>query len=683
MRLTIRSKLILYISMPLLLMYAILLAGDYYWARQSVMRQMRSLVGEAATNAATRMNTRLEAVMQLADSTAEFLTARPNIQPVQLHSLLRTHLRQNPLIYASSIAFDPEMVGDQKQLMAPLMIRSPGVLKMVDLGKAFDYTTADYAWYAKVKADQHAMWTEPYVAGFLDNQQVISYSTPFYLGEVFRGVVTVSVRVADLEKMLERVVRQGGAEKPAGSPEAGSDTPVVTPLVAQFSGALNGGASEFEPGNYVVLDHVGHVLSTDEKLAVGGASMMQLAMDKGLGDLVDAGHKALAGGTGVVRTTRLAELFEGYQPGQAQWLGMALIPSTGWVLATSMNESIVMGPIMQRLKGRAMFLLLGLGWLMLLVMVVAIRLSRPIEKLAGAFNQLAAGNLDVQVSGVKRRDEIGQLANGFNLMVRQLHAHVDALTAESAEREKVDSELRIARQIQTDLLPRNMPPFPESREFDLCGANVPARHVAGDFFDYFFAPNNLLNIVIADVSGKGVPAAMLMAVTRTIVRNLAMTGLNPAEIVDAANRMLVEDTGAGMFVTMFLMQYDPETGKFTYCNAGHPKPIYFGTSNGIGELGDITAPILGVAGAEVFGPIIQKSERLEVGESLVLYTDGVTEAVSPSKEMFTETRLHQVIERCGSDSPQDICRDLIDALAKFQGDQVADDITIVALRRNA
>jgi len=320
--------------------------------------------------------------------------------------------------------------------------------------------------------------------------------------------------------------------------------------------------------------------------------------------------------------------------------------------------------------------------LLRVVMLVSIRISRPIEQMAGAVDRLAAGDLDAQVTGITSRDELGRLAGGFNQMTRLLKAHVAEITQQTAAREKVESELRIARQIQTDMLPRTFPPFPERPEFELHAMNLPALRVAGDFYDFFFTPAGLLTAVIADVSGKGVPAALLMAVTRTIVRNLAQAGLAPAQIAERTNQMLVEDTSGGMFVTMLLIQYDPATGNLTYVNAGHP-PAYRISADDAQSCCGVQSPLLGVDASGEMGPFEQREMVLAPGESLFLYTDGVTEARTRDGRMYGDAALQKALRRHAGLTPRELCREMAEVLEQFQAGHRHDDITLLVLRRSA
>jgi sigma-B regulation protein RsbU (phosphoserine phosphatase) len=280
-------------------------------------------------------------------------------------------------------------------------------------------------------------------------------------------------------------------------------------------------------------------------------------------------------------------------------------------------------------------------------------------------------------------DELAQFAAVFNAMVQHIRVQMQRIRAESIAREAVESELRIAREIQADLVPRTFPPFPEHAEFDLHAIIAPARQVAGDFYDFFFSGADCLTLVIADVSGKGMPAALLMAVTRTIIRNYAGEGLSPVEIVRRANRMLVEDSNASMFVTMFLAQYQPSTGTLTYVNAGHPSPLSLLPGGTCRDYGDSTAPLVGVACDWPGTEFAQATRQLRVGESLVLFTDGVTEARDSEDRFFGEEGLYRTLGGHGGASAETLCQRVAAAVALHESGGQADDITVMVLQRKS
>jgi sigma-B regulation protein RsbU (phosphoserine phosphatase) len=173
-----------------------------------------------------------------------------------------------------------------------------------------------------------------------------------------------------------------------------------------------------------------------------------------------------------------------------------------------------------------------------------------------------------------------------------------------------------------------------------------------------------------------------MAVTRTVVRNLSLAGLEPEEVIEQANAMLVADTSDAMFVTLFLAQYDPATGEAVYVNAGHPRPYVVGPAGKPRPFGDVTAPLLGITDDYEMGPFASARERLNVGETLVVFTDGVTEARAPDGRMLTDTGLETLIAAYSETPVDELCRHLADELDDYQHRHRADDVTLLALKRN-
>ena len=221
-------------------------------------------------------------------------------------------------------------------------------------------------------------------------------------------------------------------------------------------------------------------------------------------------------------------------------------------------------------------------------------------------------------------------------MVGDLNQSLTDFAAATKAKESVESELRHARQIQESLLPRVFPPFPDRTEFDLYAKNAPAKDVAGDFYDFFFLDEDHLAVLIADVSGKGVPAALFMAVNRTLMKTVCRKGVGPAESLRAANEILSRDNDACMFTTMFLAVFNVRTGGLTYANAGHNPPVIVSRDRTLRTLESMGDVFLGV---ETGVSYHEGRTRLEPGDLLMLYTDGVTEAAAPDGSFFGEERL--------------------------------------------
>jgi serine phosphatase RsbU (regulator of sigma subunit) len=711
---TIRWKLMFSISLPLLVTYLGMLAWDYYRQRNAAMAQMQQMVVERAENAAGHIDARLHAVAQLAQSMATLIENRQN--PAEASARIQSGFRQNPWVAAITVAMEPQGRGGTGRPEGMVTRRTGGGMPRV---AQLPPGVGQREWYVRAKESGAPAWTDPYddvspggggggTGGDGESpRRACTYAVPMIVGEQFRGVVAVSIYVDELRQLRQRPPSPSMQQRPSGRGGRGdrrdrdekntstretSPAPAIEPLPPPPSPATRPSPVEAERApeadftqplkDFAILNAGGHVIVAPVNAPQPPEqSIFELATKLGRHELGESARAALGGESRVVRVAGLHEMIGTVTTDTHHWIALAPIPTTGWALVTVIPESETMAPILARIAQRGAFLLGGTIVLLMVVMLVAIRISRPIEQMAGAVERLAAGDMDAHVN-VTGRDELGRLAGGFNRMTRQLKSQVAALTEQTAAREKVESELRIARQIQTDMLPRTFPPFPDRPEFDLHAVNLPARRVAGDFYDFFFTPAGALVIVIADVSGKGVPAALLMAVTRTIVRNLGMSGLAPREMAERANAMLLADTSQGMFVTMLLCQYDPATGRLAYVNAGHPPPYRLAAGTVPKRCCDVQSPLLGVDASGAMGPFQQCEETLAPGESIFLYTDGVPDARAPDRASFGEGGLLEALRDRSALAPEPLARSIADHLDRFQSGQRQDDITLVVLRRS-
>ena len=306
------------------------------------------------------------------------------------------------------------------------------------------------------------------------------------------------------------------------------------------------------------------------------------------------------------------------------------------------------------------------------------RITSPISHLTEEVASISGGDLDKRIE-VKTGDEIETLADAFNQMTASLKTYIHDLTAVTAEKERIGAELNVATQIQHDMLPCIFPAFPERHEFDIYATMDPAKEVGGDFYDFFMVDDTHLAVVMADVSGKGVPAALFMVIAKTIIKNQALTGEPLAQVFDRANDQLCENNGEGLFVTAFMGLLDINSGDFTFVNAGHNAPLLRRRG---GEYEYLKMdPGFVLAGLE--GMRYESDRlRLEPGDTLFLYTDGVTEALDPNEELFGEDRLKAALNR---DEAKELkMNELLPyiraALRKFADDaEQADDITMLGI----
>lgn len=220
------------------------------------------------------------------------------------------------------------------------------------------------------------------------------------------------------------------------------------------------------------------------------------------------------------------------------------------------------------------------------------------------------------------------------------------------------------------------PPFDGERRFRLHAVEAPLTLANGDYTDAFLVSDRDLVLVMADVSGKGVGAAVLKAVTRSVVRNLAPEFASPADLLGRLERILFEAELGAMYLTIFIGRFDPQTGDLRYANAGHPVPYLVDRAGGVKRFGDVTDTILGILGTERFA---ERHERLRPGDRLVLYTDGVTEASCPEGEFFGEDRLVRLLAEHADESIGDMGRRILDSVRLFQGPRPQDDLSLLLL----
>lgn len=306
----------------------------------------------------------------------------------------------------------------------------------------------------------------------------------------------------------------------------------------------------------------------------------------------------------------------------------------------------------------------------------------PINSLSQKMNQFVSGDeLAIIENDLKTGDELQTLSETFCNMAKDIKTYMANLAQVTAERERVATELNVAKQIQASMLPCIFPAFPNRTEFDIYATMNPAKEVGGDFYDFFLIGEDKIALVMADVSGKGVPAALFMMISKALIKNLALTNLQVDEIFEQANNQLNENNDTFMFVTAFLGIVDLKTGNMSYVNAGHNPPL-LRKSNGKFEWLEVKKNcILAVLPDAKFA---KQTIQMNKGDMLFAYTDGVTEAIDLDLGFYTETRLEQSlnnIQACDDKNISEIVTIIRDSIDDFaQGAEQADDITILLFK---
>ena len=274
-------------------------------------------------------------------------------------------------------------------------------------------------------------------------------------------------------------------------------------------------------------------------------------------------------------------------------------------------------------------------------------------------------------------DELEELAGAFNHMNREIRDYLKKLVAATAEKERIGTELNVATRIQIDMLPGRFPAFPERTDFDIYASMTPAKEVGGDFYDFFLLDDDHLAMVMADVSEKGVPAALFMVISKTLIKDQAQMCRSPKTILDEVNNKLFESNGEGMFVTVWLGILEISTGKIVAANAGHEYPAMRKADGRFELINDKHGLMLGAMEDVKY---IEYEMKLEKGGCLFLYTDGVPEATDASLRMFGTDRMIEALNIDPSAAPEGLLNNVKKAVDEFVGEAPQfDDLTMLAI----
>ena len=324
--------------------------------------------------------------------------------------------------------------------------------------------------------------------------------------------------------------------------------------------------------------------------------------------------------------------------------------------------------------------ILTLMFIALYAFLLYMAIVRPIISVTYETSHLAEhhGELTGELKNIKYKNEIGKLAKSVVKMSSDMNKYIEDLTRATAEKERLGAELNVAKQIQAEMLPRVFPPYKDHPEIELYASMTPAKEVGGDFYDFYMLDDNHFAMVVGDVSGKGVPAALFMVITKTLLKDTAEHEYNPAKIFEHVNKILCESNESGLFVTCWMGILTISTGELNFANAGHNAPIIKNN----GEIKYLsTKPNLMLAAMDGI-PYTNHTIKLEKGDRLFIYTDGITEATNDYDELYGEDKLLNVLKSVQDKGKNS--RDILDIVRNDLDDFVLeapqfDDITMLSM----
>lgn len=605
--------------------------GTALWlASQKVDEAANFKANVGLDNAIRFVDHQLDEIEVAAENISAYFGGLPRIDDDDLYEMLAGTLAHNTYIQGIVLAYEPDIFPDHAEGFAPYVMVRDGKATKLDLAvKRPSYRELD--WYRPVKENGKAIWSKVFFE--TNGTLVMSYSAPLINKDKgFVGIVVLDLALDTIHGLVSQ----------------------IHPFEHSYLSLLDNELRFIvHPNqNYVLKETAPHLLGEE------GLNMEGTMLD----DLVDRkrGMGRYDGPDGLTRVY--------YAP--TNKAGMSMTMS---VLDDDISYEL-------RLMRTHMIALTVLGMLIILLVCEHVIRGqvRVVQHFIDAAKSIASGNFHTLIPDAKDKNELHQLGRALDDMQHSLENYVTDLKQTMAAKGKIENELHIASQIQKSMLPKIYPPYPDRDDVDIYGTLIPAKEVGGDLFDFFIRDEKLF-FCIGDVSGKGIPASLVMAVTRSLIRMVSVRESRPVNIVSSLNNSMADMNDTSMFVTLFVGVLDLPTGRLRYCNAGHNAPLIARGDDGGVEMISVV-PNLPVAVL----PDMKFEEQemvLPEGSTLFLYTDGLTEAEDMDKKLFGDERMMEQMKTMADDNARAQVDKMVQAVQQHAGGaEQSDDLTMLSIR---
>ena len=606
---------------------------NYFISRRTIVKKLDDNARTLTLATVNKIESVLLSVQKVPTSLACILENMDS-EAEEIERMLEAAVQRNPEIYGVGITYEPYTFSSQIQYYTPYIYRRNDSLHWSKEPDPRDYYED---WYQIPFMLNQPLWSEPYFDQGAGKIVMCTFSVPFYKST-------------------------NGERKIAGIVFADIDLSWLQEIVSSIRIA--------QTGYGFLISKNGTIVTHPEKKLIMNETLFSVAEEMEYPEMRRIGRAMIRGDSGFVPVKSLLTR-------EDCWMSYVPLQSNGWSLGVLFPKRELMADLSMLNQMVLIFGVIGFCILLMVTVVISGTITRPLRMLVRTTEEISRGNMDFVIPQISTDDETGRLAQSFTHMQQALKEHIRELTETTAAKERIESELKIAHDIQTNMLPRIYPPFPERQEIDLFAMIQPAREVGGDFFDFFFIDNSNLFFYIADVAGKGVPASLFMAVTRTLIKTKCTSGLRPEIVMARVNDDLCMDNDACMFVTLFCGLLNVESGRFVYVNAGHNPPL---VCRHMGAFEFLDAP-KGIALGVMQGITFKSQETiLQKSDSVFLYTDGVNEALNPQKELFGTERLIDVLNQVKHCTTREQIQQLYQSIVTFTNGEVqSDDITMLTL----
>ena len=550
--------------------------------------------------------------------------------PDSLNRLLATVVDCNEYIVGSGIAFRPDYYPQKGYYYMPYaFLKEEETTTQVLGSKEYDYPCMD--WYLIPTLLKKPYWSEPYYDDGGGNIIMATYALPLTdeQGEVY-AVFTANISLSQFTDMVDR----------------------LKPYQSSYS---------------FLLSRNGSYLTHPQRDKIMNETLFSNAFENEDKEYEFLGHEMTAGHTGTVNLEREGNNFYAFYTS---------IPKSNWSVCNICSDKVILHELDATSRKMIGIFIVGIVLFFIISYYIIKRLVRPLEDFSQSARAIATGRFDVQLPDVTSHDEMKTLHDSFVYMQKSLSDYVVELQQTTATKERFESELCIAQEIQMGMVPKTFPPFPDRCDVDLYAILAPAREVGGDLYDFYLEENKLY-FAIGDVSGKGVPASLFMAITRSLFHTLSFHISSPKEIMSRMNNAIADNNETNMFVTLIIGIWDLSSGVLRFCNAGHNPPALIYPDGTVAFMPVKNNLFVGVMKNYDYE---EEEITLQPETKLFLYTDGVTEAENANHELFSDERLIEVLTAHSKLNVKEMVNVVMTSINEYSKDTIqSDDMTMLAI----
>lgn len=623
------AKLSLYVISFITLLSFVLVGVFYHYSTETLSQEAEDKIESMADRANLRVSALLSKVEKIPDNLGWMIVEYVK-EPDSLFSITRRIVEDNREIFGCAIAFEPYYFPEKGHYFAPYSYMDGDQVKTIQVG-GDNYNYFEKGWYKGARKQRY--WSKPYRDAGDPDVITTSYAVPVH-DEKDKLIAILSVDLTNrwLRDLIDSV-----------KPYEGSYT--------------------------VIIDKKGRYILRKEGEATIGKNMFETAKESRDTNVTVLVNEMAAGKSGSMIVK---------DDGVLSYMYYTPVFATDWYMAVVCPYEKVFG----KLSKFNMYLLIGFVSLLLFIYIICFlavrRITKPLMVFASSARDIAEGNFNTPLPVIRSKDELGELYDSFLFMQQQLTEYVDQLRSTTTANEKIESELRIAHDIQLGMVPKQFVPTPGAECIDIYAVLRPARQVGGDLYDYLMLNEDEFGFAIGDVSGKGVPASLFMATTISQMRSLALRDTSLNYIVNLMNRSLIRTENPSMFITFFAGVLNLNTHRLRFCNAGHPYPVLIAPDGTVSFFKTNDNLPLGVTSDYEYE---EQECYFAPGSQLVLYSDGVSEAQNEQSRFYKVDRFFNFIANNADLAPRELVENVIANVDAFVGGaEQSDDLTVMSFR---